>query len=94
MTNEEAREFLRAYKENYLYLVDKKSVETERKIMSTLPIAIEALEKQIPKKPERLKGTLFGKDRYCHKCPNCGDLYVDDYYCSICGQAIDWSDEE
>lgn len=94
MTNEEAREFLQTYKEKYLYLVDKKRVETERKIMSTLPLAIEALEKQIAKKPERIEGTLFGKERYYHKCPNCGDPYVDDSYCPICGQAIDWSDEE
>ena len=55
-------------------------------------VAIEVLEKQIPKKPkENLDGNLAcqcgfviqnGKNRKCI------------YYCTYCGQALDWSDIE
>ena len=49
--------------------------------------AIEALEKQIPKKPKD-DGWLY--------CPICGrDVLMDRFdYCPDCGQALDWSDEE
>lgn len=56
--------------------------------------AIEAIEKQIPKKP-RETGAMY-------YCPNCGGLvvltdFVTDItcnYCLKCGQALDWSEEE
>ena len=49
-------------------------------------IAVEAMEKQIPKKPE----SVF--------CPQCGEEFTDDDcwssdYCRNCGQAIDWEGE-
>ena len=49
--------------------------------------AIEALEKQIPKKLKD-DGWLY--------CPICGrDVLMDRFnYCPDCGQALDWSDEE
>lgn len=56
--------------------------------------AIEALEKQIPKKPISLGEDI---DRDVGQCPNCKeiiDTYEDYKYCSDCGQAIDWRDEE
>lgn len=54
-------------------------------------VAINALEKQMQKKP---------KERDCIGfntlvCPVCkGALYLYEPYCDNCGQAIDWSDEE
>ena len=60
--------------------------------------AIEALEKQIPKKPQ-------ANGKYNFNCPNCnGDLGIEreDIFvygmtppamCERCGQALDWSDE-
>ena len=59
-----------------------------------LKIAIEALEKQIPKKVEFVDG---GEALLC---PCCGIDFMgcltdpdhDPYYCYECGQAIDWSD--
>lgn len=50
-------------------------------------LAIEALEKQIPKKPNKLT------------CPRCGFDRIDNSwwvftYCPDCGQAIDWSEED
>lgn len=56
--------------------------------------AIEALEKQIPKKPISLGEDI---DRDVGQCPNCKeiiDTYEDYKYCSDCGQAIDWRDVE
>ena len=54
-----------------------------------LEIAINALEKQIPKKPKT-------DDRYVmYICPCCNDfIKVSHNCCQNCGQAIDWSDEE
>ena len=54
-----------------------------------LTIAINALEKQIPKKPKT-------DDRYVmYICPCCNDfIKVSHNCCQNCGQAIDWSDEE
>lgn len=67
---------------------------------------VEALEKQIPKK----LNYMADDDTcvYYHwECPNCGNYYghsikkglkalygEDAYYCSRCGQAIDWSEVE
>lgn len=50
---------------------------------------IKAIKKQIPRRP--LNDWV--------NCPNCGesfcsDLYFDFGFCYICGQALDWSDEE
>ena len=49
-----------------------------------LDMAIEALEKQLPKKPI---------DKY--NCPRCrGQLLGKVKHCEDCGQAIDWSEGE
>lgn len=64
------------------------------KCITALKLAIEALEKQIPKKPISLGEDI---DRDVGQCPNCKeiiDTYEDYKYCSDCGQAIDWRDEE
>lgn len=58
-------------------------------------MAIEALEKQIPKKPLNQSEEY---DRTYGNCPCCGEMvvdYPDDFrVCSNCGQAIDWSGDE
>ena len=66
-----------------------------------LTMAIEALEKQMPKKPkEEWSKSPFSDDEGClfqHlMCPNCGKMEVNklDDFCPHCGQAIDWSDDE
>nr|DAR47357.1 MAG TPA: zinc-ribbon domain protein [Bacteriophage sp.] len=65
--------------------------------IKSIEIAIQALEKQIPKKVVK-----DGKQSY--KCPYCGesaktetgDSFIDYRldYCDGCGQHLDWSDEE
>ena len=57
-----------------------------------LGLAIQALEKQIPKKPD------FTEDKEFALCPCCNGkgLFDKQKYCDNCGQKIDfdWSDEE
>jgi hypothetical protein len=65
-------------------------------------VILNALEKQIPKKPtpQIVKGgkRLIGNGWWCngttvYKCPNCNDFISRTYdYCYKCGQALDWSD--
>lgn len=60
--------------------------------------AINALEKQIPKKPD-LEGDGYADGHLVYDtwiCPCCEKHYEVDYddydYCPNCGQAIDWSE--
>ena len=70
--------------------------------IEAMEIAINALEKQIPKKPEyEADGYANGELVYDYaKCPICGHDFeygINDWgceYCSDCGQKLDWSDEE
>lgn len=56
-----------------------------------VPLVIEALEKQISKKPSQ--DSLDGI-HYFPTCPNCNrGLEEFEHHCE-CGQAIDWSDQE
>ena len=61
---------------------------------TAINIAIEALDRQIPKKPLHMH-----KNYYCPICKEYGWMLWDDAipndmdeYCGKCGQAIDWSD--
>lgn len=64
-------------------------------IAEAYDLAIEALEKQIPKKPifEREQTSLFGVDDVPY-CPNCKCSLPEVSYCEECGQAIDWEGSE
>ena len=55
-------------------------------ITEALNTAVEALEKQIPKKAVKTKGEIV--------CPTCRTLVGSSPYCRYCGQALDWSDTE
>lgn len=77
-------------KHHYEYTQHKKSKAIENELTK-----IEALKKQIPKKP------TFGYDEQDYiGCPNCNyeletmDAYSDYFdhynYCPECGQALDW----
>lgn len=57
-------------------------------------VTIEALEKQIPKKPNKHEEDILGE---YHSCPTCLNNELDDIfdnYCPRCGQKLDWSKEE
>lgn len=62
-----------------------------------MKIAIEALEKQIPKKPLKQECDFFDFNLVCPECKN----YIVNVwnkreykpnYCHYCGQALDWSE--
>ena len=58
-----------------------------------LEMAIKALEKQIPKKPR-----FYAHNYYCSVCDNL--VWNNEFewkrfkYCDVCGQKLDWSNEE
>lgn len=58
--------------------------------------ALEALDKQIPKKPtpkiEGAYGSVSCDEAFCPTCSRYIHPYND--YCFHCGQALDWSDEK
>ena len=82
MTESEAIKLI----ENDLKLHSK---DLSSKYKNGLRMAIQALEKQIPKKPKT-------DDRYVmHICPWCNDFVkVSHNYCQNCGQKLDWSEED
>ena len=56
-------------------------------------MAIDALEKQIPKKP--IEKFAFSDDIGAGLCPFCNEGVNEEMnFCSYCGQAIDWSDDK
>ena len=65
------------------------------KLGEALSLAIEALDKQIPKKPifEREQTSPFGVDDVPY-CPNCRCDLPEVSYCEKCGQRILWEAEE
>ena len=69
-----------------------------QKRAEAIDVAIQALEKQIPKKPINKKYSFYPhstllKSKY-GECPTCKTIQVDDKYCANCGQKLDWSEEE
>ena len=73
-----------------------------QKRAEALDVAIQALEKQIPKKPIMTQYLEDLEDEYLC-CPTCGEILTDRipadnktfyFHCMNCGQKFDWSDEE
>ena len=65
------------------------SNEAAKRVVEARDMAIQAIEKQIPKKPKT-------DDRYVmYICPRCNEfIKINKNYCMNCGQKLDWSDEE
>ena len=91
MTYEEAHKFLEIKQREMTikrHLYNEQAIEING-------LAIEALEKQIPRKP------VEQGDGINYNCPVCGRYvgYIDAMawempkYCDECGQMIDWSDK-
>lgn len=72
-------------------------------VTSYAKMAIEAMEKQIPKKPTYVDTRFRNHGRSiadgssldkCYKCPNCSThifhVFDSEVYCKHCGQALDW----
>ena len=95
MTNKEAIEQLR----KRLAITDYRQQIPE--YYEAIELAVEALEKQVPKKPIKTKIATLNKSpeaiswesTYC--CPRCESNLASQYkYCPQCGLMIDWSDED
>lgn len=57
-------------------------------------IAVESIERRIPKKPFNTEGYVDDKKVGIHYCDSCGHfVFYSDRFCNKCGQAIDWSEE-
>ena len=77
--------------DNEITRLDASIGTPDRNLIDALEMAINALEKQIPKKPYKDNENGIYKKEYCPICHR--SLFPNDHHC-ICGQAIDWSDEE
>ena len=62
--------------------------------IKSIEIAIQALEKQIPKKPHKNFEKFSGVWCSCGKYFGKGYFVDKPIYCPNCGQKLDWSDEE
>ena len=87
--------------ENAIAILEAMKKQFLGETRNVIDVAINALEKQIPKMP------TYDGDGYAPDgtfiwdewiCPCCGRRYEADYddydYCPDCGQKLDWSDEE
>jgi len=82
MTKEEAIRKLTQLKNKYLdEYVDYDNTA------SAYDLAIEALEKQIPKKPELVP--VKENTKHTWKCPTCGGYEIFNF-CQHCGQKLSW----
>lgn len=92
MTNEEAIKYIPRIKKYYGTIDFTRDSYTASQWFECVT---EALEKQIPKKPdESYDGYADGFPVWDYSCPCCGREIDDtDHHC-ICGQTIDWSEEE
>lgn len=85
MTNEKAIKLL-----SDMYKVSRGSIYGD-----AIKSGLAALEKQIPKKPNELDIDNSGICDWT--CGTCGRFHRNDFvlnFCSECGQAIEWSDED
>ena len=87
MTYEEAIKHFKSLQKRY-------TKEHNGRMCEKVNLALEALEKQIPKKPLHMH-----KNYYCPICKEDGWMLWDDAipndmdkYCGKCGQAIDWKE--
>lgn len=66
---------------------------TKAELTEAMRMSIQALEKQIPKKPR-----FYAHNYYCSVCDNLVGNNEFEWrrfkYCDTCGQRLDWSDEK
>ena len=92
MTAKEALEYFKRRKEQ---------TGLSDRVQQAEDLAIKALEKQIPKKPDFEgdgyddNGNIIYDTWICPCCKERYEVYYDNYkYCPVCGQALDWGEEE
>ena len=91
MTHEEAIEYI---SERYVTMSMCLTLDECRKHNKAISMAIDALEKQIPKKPTNLAiNTDRGYTIYDCECPSCEQSHRELFpfaFCIHCGQALEW----
>ena len=96
MKPEEALEILRKpefpdLSKGHIHTIGEPKRISMSEYMEARKMAIEALEKQIPKKPERLNAfKAIGKCRGCERVISTRTASV---YCQYCGNKVDWGNE-
>ena len=111
MTREEASDWLKCLKE--IHEADISDVlgtwykDIKNDHNEVIDMAIEALEKQTPKKPKHVITNMWINGNFQKECPSCGWLMFERVttkdasepvvcrickFCQSCGQAIDWSE--
>ena len=90
MTKQEA---IKELERHIQFLRENWKPHPDYKVIETLGMAINALEKQIPKKPIPVDSGVY--DYKCdYECPNCRKNVDDiEHHCE-CGQRLDWEDSE
>ncbi len=92
MTNEEAIQTLK--KDRALYegdIVEAGDGTPDGQLMLALNMAIEALEKQMPRK---VAADIYDDGEVSHICLCGAEVKENQAYCDVCGQALDWSGED
>ena len=84
---------------NHIEVHSRKEKHFAVKITEALKMAIEALEKRIPKKGAYKYVSSYTDDPPVMICPCCQNSHPSEAsilykYCFYCGQALDWSDIE
>ena len=73
-------------------------MEISKEQMELVNKVSEALSKQIPMKVNREKELFYNQWAYCpicnNKMMNWASKSLCDKYCSNCGQALDWSEDD
>ena len=97
MDEKKVREAIEAFQGQVDWLKridDKECKEARRCCIEYFETAIEALEKQLPKKPidkscVKDNDTIYG---YIGMCPSCNDIVDDSMIVCDCTQVLDWSE--
>lgn len=90
MTFEEAKNQLEELIQDRKSFICGGDDEIYKKDIEALQTAMQALEKQMPKKPIRLLYHEVGDCPFCETT-----VYIsEDGFCPSCGQALDWSDND
>lgn len=85
MTELKAIEWQNAFRRTY------KGSPMEGEVNQACDMAIDAIEKQIPKKPIKIQTS---PKRFYHACPICENRQDrQEKHCYECGHALDWSEE-
>ena len=93
MTFEEAKNQLEELMQDRKIFICGGDDEIYKADIEALQTAMQALEKQIPRKP-------IEKSPWVYHCPRCDSRTIEDAFikkfkfCPDCGQALDWSDND